>query len=166
MVPPLLVGGIRPRTVALAGELTDGLIIPGGVSPDGVRASVRQFHTGRTATGAADIVVFTSVPADGPAAAAAATVSEYARAGATHIAVNAAESDADLERFVGFLAHQVAPLVEDSAGLSGPARKFVGGSDHAAKGWVSVSRWASMRCSRLLRSVRVYFQSNGRAMAL
>ena len=118
VVPPLLVGGIRPRTVALAGELTDGLIIPGGVSPDGVRASVRQFHTGRTATGAADIVVFTSVPADGPAAAAAATVSEYARAGATHIAVNAAESDADLERFVGFLAHQVAPLVEDSAGLS------------------------------------------------
>ena len=116
VVPPLLVGGIRPRTVALAGELTDGLIIPGGVSPDGVRASVRQFHAGRTATGAADIVVFVSVPADGPAAAAAATVSEYARAGATHIAVNATESDADLERFVGFLAHQVAPLVDDSVG--------------------------------------------------
>ncbi len=33
VVPPLLVGGIRPRTVALAGELADGLIIPGGVSP-------------------------------------------------------------------------------------------------------------------------------------
>jgi alkanesulfonate monooxygenase SsuD/methylene tetrahydromethanopterin reductase-like flavin-dependent oxidoreductase (luciferase family) len=26
---------------------------------------------------------------------------------------NAAESDADLEQFVGFLAHQVAPLVDD-----------------------------------------------------
>ena len=44
VVPPLLVGGIRPRTVALAGELADGLIIPGGVSPDDVRASVRQFQ--------------------------------------------------------------------------------------------------------------------------
>ena len=117
-LPPLLVGGIRPRTVALAGELTDGLIIPGGVSPDGVRVSVRQFHAGRTATGVADIVVFVSVPADGPAATAAAMVSEYARAGATHIAVNAAESDADLERFVGFLAHQVAPLVDDSVASS------------------------------------------------
>jgi len=138
VVPPLLVGGIRPRTVALAGELADGLIIPGGISPDGVRASVAQFQAGRTAggrtaagrtdagrtdtgrtdAGAADIVVFVSVPADGPAAAAAATISEYARAGATHVAVNAADSDADLQRFVGFLAHEVAPLVDESLGLS------------------------------------------------
>jgi len=127
VVPPLLVGGIRPRTVSLAGELADGLIIPGGVSPDDVRTSVRQFHAGRTAAdpaaagsaaaGPADIVVFVSVPADGPAAAAAATVSAYARAGATHIAVNAAGPDADLERFVGFLAHQVTPLVGDPPGL-------------------------------------------------
>ena len=41
VVPPLLVGGIRPRTVSLACELADGLIIPGGVSPDDVRTSVR-----------------------------------------------------------------------------------------------------------------------------
>jgi alkanesulfonate monooxygenase SsuD/methylene tetrahydromethanopterin reductase-like flavin-dependent oxidoreductase (luciferase family) len=132
-VPPLLVGGIRPRTVGVAGELADGLIIPGGVSPDDVRASVGQFHAGRTAAGrtaagtssagtssagTADIVVFVSVPADGAAAAAAATIGEYARAGATHIAVNAAESDADLVRFVGFLAREVAPLVDDPQGPS------------------------------------------------
>jgi alkanesulfonate monooxygenase SsuD/methylene tetrahydromethanopterin reductase-like flavin-dependent oxidoreductase (luciferase family) len=116
VVPPLLVGGIGPRTVSLAGELADGLIIPGGQSPDDVQTSVRQFQAGRTATGVADIVIFISVPADGPAAAAAATISEYARAGATHIAVNAAESDADLVRFVGFLAHEVAPLVDDAPG--------------------------------------------------
>jgi alkanesulfonate monooxygenase SsuD/methylene tetrahydromethanopterin reductase-like flavin-dependent oxidoreductase (luciferase family) len=128
VVPPLLVGGIRPRTVSLAGELADGLIIPGGVSPADVRTSVRQFYAsrtdagrtdaGRTDAGPAEIVVFASVPADGPAAAAAATVSAYARAGATHIAVNAAEPDADLERFVGFLAREVAPLVDDPPGLS------------------------------------------------
>jgi alkanesulfonate monooxygenase SsuD/methylene tetrahydromethanopterin reductase-like flavin-dependent oxidoreductase (luciferase family) len=29
VVPPLLVGGIRSRPVSLAGELADGLIIPG-----------------------------------------------------------------------------------------------------------------------------------------
>jgi alkanesulfonate monooxygenase SsuD/methylene tetrahydromethanopterin reductase-like flavin-dependent oxidoreductase (luciferase family) len=118
VVPPLLVGGIRPRTVSLAGELADGLIIPGGVSPADVRTSVRQFHASRTVAGPAEIVVFVSVPADSQAAVAAATVSGYARAGATHIAVNAAEPDADLERFVGFLAREVAPLVDDASGLS------------------------------------------------
>ena len=56
-------------------------------------------------------MVFVSAPADGPAAAIAATVSQYARAGATHVAVDAAESDADPARFVGFLAREVSPLV-------------------------------------------------------
>jgi hypothetical protein len=36
---------------------------------------------------------------------------EYARAGATRIAVNAVEDDADLERFAGFLAREVGPLL-------------------------------------------------------
>jgi alkanesulfonate monooxygenase SsuD/methylene tetrahydromethanopterin reductase-like flavin-dependent oxidoreductase (luciferase family) len=116
VVPPLLVGGIRPRTVSLAGELADGVIIPGGVSPDEVHTSVGHFHTSRTAAGPATadgaVVVFISAPADGPAAAIAATVGEYAAAGATHVAVNTTESDADLERFVGFLAREVRPLLD------------------------------------------------------
>jgi alkanesulfonate monooxygenase SsuD/methylene tetrahydromethanopterin reductase-like flavin-dependent oxidoreductase (luciferase family) len=37
VMPPLLVGGIGPRTVGLAGEVADGLILPGGLSPDDVR---------------------------------------------------------------------------------------------------------------------------------
>jgi alkanesulfonate monooxygenase SsuD/methylene tetrahydromethanopterin reductase-like flavin-dependent oxidoreductase (luciferase family) len=117
VVPPLLVGGIRPRTVALAGELADGVIIPGGNSPADVRAAVCHFRRGREARpggaggGREDVVVFVSVPADGPAADVAATVSEYAQAGATHVAVNAEQDDADLERFVGFLAGVVSPLV-------------------------------------------------------
>jgi hypothetical protein len=58
--------------------------------------------------GCEDVVVFVSVPAESPAADVAAAVSEYARAGATHVAVN---TDADLERFVTFLAGEVSPLV-------------------------------------------------------
>ena len=109
MVPPLLVGGIRPRTVALAGELADGVIIPGGNSPADVRAAVGHFRAGRGSRpgGHADVVVFVSVPADSAAADVAAIVSEYAGAGATHIAVS---TEADLERFVGFLAREVSPL--------------------------------------------------------
>jgi hypothetical protein len=40
----------------------------------------------------------------------AATVSEYGRAGATCVAVNATERDADLAKFVSFLAREVKPL--------------------------------------------------------
>ena len=112
VAPPLLVGGIRPRTVSLAGELADGVIIPGGVSPEEVRASVGHLHGQRGAgRGRADVVVFISAPAAGPAVAIAATVREYAAARATRVAVNADEEDADLERFTEFLAREVSPLV-------------------------------------------------------
>jgi alkanesulfonate monooxygenase SsuD/methylene tetrahydromethanopterin reductase-like flavin-dependent oxidoreductase (luciferase family) len=111
VVPPLLVGGIRPRTVGLAGELADGLILPGGLSPDDVRAALGHFHRHRAVSRQAHVVVFVSVPADCPAAVIAATVGDYARAGATCVAVNATGGDANLERFVSALALDVAPLV-------------------------------------------------------
>jgi alkanesulfonate monooxygenase SsuD/methylene tetrahydromethanopterin reductase-like flavin-dependent oxidoreductase (luciferase family) len=112
VVPPLLVGGIRPRTVSLAGELADGVIIPGGVSPEEVRASIGHLHAKRDAgRGPAEVVVFISAPADSPAPDIAAGVRDYAAAGATCVAVNADEDDADIERFAGFLAREVRPLV-------------------------------------------------------
>jgi len=112
-VPPLLVGGIRPRTVSLAGELADGVIIPSGPSTEEVRAAAGHFF-GARAGGSGDVVVFTSVPAGSPARDIAAMAAEYAAAGATHVAVNADEDDADLVRFVGFLAQEVAPLLRSS----------------------------------------------------
>lgn len=111
VVPPLLVGGIRPRTVGLAGQLADGLILPGGLSPDDVRVALGHFRRDRPAPGPAQVVVFISVPADSPAAAIAATVGDYALAGATHVAVNATGSDVDLERFVRFAAQEVTALL-------------------------------------------------------
>jgi len=36
-VPPLLVGARGPKTLALAGELADGLVLDAGISPPGVR---------------------------------------------------------------------------------------------------------------------------------
>lgn len=115
VVPPLLVGGIRPRTVALAGELADGVIIPAGNSPQDIRAALGHFRDGRAAQAdrraGEDVVVFVSVPADGPAADVAATVGEYARGGATCIAVDTGADGTDLERFVAFLAGEVKPLL-------------------------------------------------------
>jgi 5,10-methylenetetrahydromethanopterin reductase len=117
VVPPLLVGGIRPRTVALAGELADGVIIAGETSPDDVRAAVGHFRAARAGgvSRARDEVVaaFVTVPADGRGRAAdiAATVGEYARAGATCVAVDNGEDGADLAPFVRFLAGEVRPLL-------------------------------------------------------
>jgi alkanesulfonate monooxygenase SsuD/methylene tetrahydromethanopterin reductase-like flavin-dependent oxidoreductase (luciferase family) len=47
VAPPLLVGGIRPRTISLAGELADGLILTGGVTPDDTRTALGHFHRNR-----------------------------------------------------------------------------------------------------------------------
>jgi alkanesulfonate monooxygenase SsuD/methylene tetrahydromethanopterin reductase-like flavin-dependent oxidoreductase (luciferase family) len=110
IVPPLLVGGVRPRTVSLAGELADGVIISSGPSPEEIRATAGQFQAAR-AGGTGEVVVFTSVSAASPAKDIAAVVSEYAAAGATHVAVNADEDDADLVRFVELLAREVRPLL-------------------------------------------------------
>jgi alkanesulfonate monooxygenase SsuD/methylene tetrahydromethanopterin reductase-like flavin-dependent oxidoreductase (luciferase family) len=112
VVPPLLVGGVKPRTVALAGELADGVIISSGPSPDEIRATAGHFRASRPqGAGPGEVVVFTHASADSPARDIAAMVSEYAAAGATHVAVNADERDADLERFVTLLAREVSPLV-------------------------------------------------------
>jgi len=115
IVPPLLVGGIRPRTVSLAGELADGLIMPGGLSSDDVRTAVRQFRGARPertagSRGPGDVVVFVAVPAESPARDIAA-VNEYGAAGATHVAVLPAEDDADVARFADVLGREVRPLV-------------------------------------------------------
>jgi len=119
VVPPLLVGGVRPRTVALAGELADGVIIPGGNSPADVRAALGHFRDGRaarpggTATSGEreEVVVFVSVPAGGRAADLAATAGEYAAAGATCVAVDNGENGSDLEPLVALLTREVGPLV-------------------------------------------------------
>ena len=41
-VPPLLVGARGPKTLALAGELADGLVLDAGISPPGVRQAVQR----------------------------------------------------------------------------------------------------------------------------
>ncbi len=39
-VPPLLIGTRGPKTLALAGELDDGVVLDAGISPDGVRRAI------------------------------------------------------------------------------------------------------------------------------
>jgi alkanesulfonate monooxygenase SsuD/methylene tetrahydromethanopterin reductase-like flavin-dependent oxidoreductase (luciferase family) len=46
-VPPLLVGARGPRTVTLAGEIADGLVLDAAITPDGVRRAVVMAATAR-----------------------------------------------------------------------------------------------------------------------
>jgi alkanesulfonate monooxygenase SsuD/methylene tetrahydromethanopterin reductase-like flavin-dependent oxidoreductase (luciferase family) len=50
-VPPVLVGARGPKTLRLAGELADGVIIDSGTTPDGVRAALAHVEAGRAAAG-------------------------------------------------------------------------------------------------------------------
>lgn len=56
VVPPMLVGARGPKTLALAGERSDGVILDAGPSPEEVAASVG--HTGRAGDDAFHVVVF------------------------------------------------------------------------------------------------------------
>ena len=47
VVPPLLVGARGPKTLALAGEVADGLVLDADISPDGVRKSVATTAAAR-----------------------------------------------------------------------------------------------------------------------
>ena len=46
-VPPLLVGGRGPRTVTLAGEIADGLVLDAAITPEGVRRAVAMAAPAR-----------------------------------------------------------------------------------------------------------------------
>src|SRR6266516_6313267 len=46
-VPPLLIGARGPKTLALAGEIADGLVLDAGISPAGVRRAVATAAAAR-----------------------------------------------------------------------------------------------------------------------
>ena len=90
--PPLLLGGRGPKTLRLAGELADGVILDRAATPDDVRAARAEVDAGRAAAGRTDpyqVVVYVEPPADLPAGALADVVGASARdlgdAGATSV---------------------------------------------------------------------------------
>lgn len=115
VVPPLLVGGVGPRTLELAGRLGDGVILTGETTVDQLRDAVGHVRAGHDASGhdsAPEVVIFLPV-ADRPSAEeVAARVGEFVAAGATTVALlsvgDAAPPLADFTRFVG---HEVQSLI-------------------------------------------------------
>jgi alkanesulfonate monooxygenase SsuD/methylene tetrahydromethanopterin reductase-like flavin-dependent oxidoreductase (luciferase family) len=115
--PRLLIGAVRERTVRLAGELADGVILTGETTPERLRDVVVQLQAARVAAGRSadlppDVVAF--MPVDGrlEAAQVAGRVTEYADAGATHVVLLAVGDDGpELSDYATFVAREVRPLV-------------------------------------------------------
>jgi alkanesulfonate monooxygenase SsuD/methylene tetrahydromethanopterin reductase-like flavin-dependent oxidoreductase (luciferase family) len=64
--PPLLLGARGPKTLRLAGELADGVILDAVTTPDGLRAARAEVDAGRAAAGRTDpyrVVVYLEPPA-------------------------------------------------------------------------------------------------------
>lgn len=115
--PRLLVGAVRERTVRLAGELADGVILTGETTADRLRDVVVQLQAGRVAAGRSgdqppDVVAFMPVEGHLRAAAVAARVAKYTHAGATHVILLAVgEEGRGLADYATFVAREVRPLV-------------------------------------------------------
>jgi 5,10-methylenetetrahydromethanopterin reductase len=113
---PVLIGARGPKTVALAGELADGLVLDAGTSPDTVRWALGQA----AAAAPQDIVVYlpcgagpgsaeriraelppsappgAELAATGAPAEVAATIRAFAEAGATTVVLQPAGDDPDV----------------------------------------------------------------------
>ncbi|MGX7678917.1 LLM class flavin-dependent oxidoreductase [Jatrophihabitans sp. DSM 45814] len=89
--PPLLVGARGPKTLALAGECADGLVLDVPITPDGVRAAIDTAAAAR----AHEVVVYISFPASVTESALAETIREYGDAGATAVVLQPTVDDPD-----------------------------------------------------------------------
>ncbi|MFE6968661.1 LLM class flavin-dependent oxidoreductase [Isoptericola sp. NPDC057653] len=136
---PLVLGGVGPRSLALAGELGDGVILANALTPDDVRAAAEAataaaspvgrpvpevYATLIAATGDkaqerldAELPLWGAEPgrgigAAGDARAIADAVLRLAAAGASAVAVQPTADEPDLAGLVELLGREVRPLLE------------------------------------------------------
>jgi 5,10-methylenetetrahydromethanopterin reductase len=104
--PPLYLGAQRPKTLALAAELGDGVILAGDATPDSARAAVAATRAERAERGLDapfGIVQFTSVRADASAAEVADVAAALGDAGATSVPIFALDRDGRIDAGDGAL---------------------------------------------------------------
>jgi alkanesulfonate monooxygenase SsuD/methylene tetrahydromethanopterin reductase-like flavin-dependent oxidoreductase (luciferase family) len=93
VAPPLLVGARGPKTLALAGEIADGLVLDVPISPEAVRSAVVTAATSRPL----EVVVYVRSDAGDSAPDVAQRITAYAEAGATTVVIQPAEDDPDVD---------------------------------------------------------------------
>ena len=136
--PAIVAAASGPRTLRLSGELADGTVLDSSITADGLREARRLIDEGRAAVGRTDshpLIVYLraitgpgardrlaeeisegsvqpgSAVVAGDAAAIAAAVRSWARAGADSVVLHPPGDEPDPAAFVRFVAEQVRPLV-------------------------------------------------------
>jgi 5,10-methylenetetrahydromethanopterin reductase len=135
-VPPLLVGARGPKTLALAGELADGLVLDAGISPAGVRQAVQRAAARRphevvvnvlcgAAAGSTERIEAELATSPEPLSSRAAagspedvaeTVRSFARAGATTVVLQPTADDPDVAATIRLAAAARTVLRNGSTG--------------------------------------------------
>jgi alkanesulfonate monooxygenase SsuD/methylene tetrahydromethanopterin reductase-like flavin-dependent oxidoreductase (luciferase family) len=100
--PPLLLGARGPKTLRLAGELADGVILDAVTTPDALRASLAEVDAGRAAAERTDpprVVVYieppVGLPADELADVVGQSVRDLGEAGATSVVFQGSDEAPD-----------------------------------------------------------------------
>lgn len=122
--PPLLIGGRGPRTLALAGELADGVILDdaapeGRAAPDRVAEALARITATRETAGRPtpfDVVAFLGTPSDPTSDHVREQVHTLADAGVTRVAVLAGGVDGPLKSGAALLdfIDLLAPVAESA----------------------------------------------------
>lgn len=137
--PPLMIGGTGDKTVALAGELSDGLLLSAAQTPAEVK---RSAELARSQQNPELPVVLTQIVTTGPDAeerrrrevanwrgdgldagigsagdahAVASSLNAMVAAGATHLVIQPAADEDDIPGLLRFVAEEVRPLVNTFA---------------------------------------------------
>ncbi|MDV3123568.1 LLM class flavin-dependent oxidoreductase [Mycobacterium sp. 21AC1] len=96
-VPPLLIGATKPKTLAIAGELGDGVLLAGGeATPDEVRESMRVAIEARRARGIDtpfEVSTNVMVPVDARADDIEKAVRPYVSVGVTRVTICGVDAD-------------------------------------------------------------------------
>jgi alkanesulfonate monooxygenase SsuD/methylene tetrahydromethanopterin reductase-like flavin-dependent oxidoreductase (luciferase family) len=136
--PPLVIGAVGPRTIALSGELADATLLTGGTTPEMVRRARAQLDEARGAagvTGRHTITVYVvavtgpdvaerltaelrswsldptqDVAISGTAEDLAEGIGRWTDAGADAVILQPAWDKPDLEAFIDFVGREVRPL--------------------------------------------------------
>lgn len=141
-IPPLMIGGFGPKSVALAAELGDGNLFGNAFTDDQVRDLIAAVRAAKTAAGRPDAdrprIVAAEIAATGAgaqqrldaelpiwgaepgagvgvagdAAAIAGSARRYASFGVTSYGIQPTADEPDLEGFIRFIGTEVAPLID------------------------------------------------------
>jgi alkanesulfonate monooxygenase SsuD/methylene tetrahydromethanopterin reductase-like flavin-dependent oxidoreductase (luciferase family) len=108
-VPPLLVGARGLKTLALAGEIADGVVLDADVSsPEGVRRAVAASAAQRPH----QVVVYVPIDPSATAGQVLQAINEYTDAGATTVVIQPAPDDPDVDATIRLTGEARAALLE------------------------------------------------------